>query len=143
MRTSCAIVMQIAHDWGVVEGALFFARPPACGFADQHVSIRDAASGRACSDNGSRATGCNPVQPHATWCNRIRACAKRTQTHRKAPECTVLHHLRANVRNEPNSRSREIPDPSAALRPGAWRRELCDRSSPGDCGVEGTVPECA
>src|SRR5688500_13936926 len=33
--SSCAIVVTIAHDWGVGEGARVFARLPARGFADQ------------------------------------------------------------------------------------------------------------
>src|SRR5688500_5094923 len=70
------------------------------------ASIRDAASGRVVV---VQPESVQSVQPQATWCNRIRGCAKRTQMHRNAPNCTSasrdvakcqVPHTKAQ--NEPN-----------------------------------------
>jgi len=84
-----AVVRACCHDrarLGCSRGALFFGALP---LAASRTNARRSAmrvgprrrKRREFFDNLTRthATGCNPVQPGATWCDRNHGCAKRTQ----------------------------------------------------------------
>jgi len=85
-QLSCAIVVTIAHDWGVVKGARV------CGVFPLAASrINACRTAKPQAEERGRTTGVvrNPMQPRATGFADARNEPNCTEMHQNAPFCTT------------------------------------------------------
>src|SRR5688572_30162523 len=86
------------------------------------------------------------MQPGATACNLVQQDSRMRKTNPNAPESTRMHRFappaRERAKRTQFAKSGESPIPPLRYAPGRGAGS-CATEQSRDCGVEGTVPECA